>query len=300
MMNRAFGESGRPYSGGGGHTSGLYDAIRAKGQAMASKVRGMAEGVGSGGASSGYSTDNSYAQQQRQYARQGRRMDRASEDYWDEVNNPDPQKATGWARRNLGKNRGTYPALLTDPIYVATNGMGLDAQAQHGTFDWFESLPVADLAMIQGGTSRKGLTRKTKPVKVPHILRDSIDPVKPEFKRELDYSKYATQVRDIYRGLSGQGQPVLNQESLMSDLAGARNKGALRQGIQMQAEYDPGGAIDRAQGYFDSVFRATRPDYIADVQSAMANRYMSELNMASRKPKHIDRAVRQVARRFEY
>jgi hypothetical protein len=45
--------------GGGGNTSPLYDQLRAKGDAMAAKVRGMASGIGSGGGSytsGGYST----------------------------------------------------------------------------------------------------------------------------------------------------------------------------------------------------------------------------------------------------
>jgi hypothetical protein len=45
--------------GGGGNTHPLYDQIRAKGDAMAAKVRGMASGIGSGGGSytsGGYSS----------------------------------------------------------------------------------------------------------------------------------------------------------------------------------------------------------------------------------------------------
>jgi hypothetical protein len=291
MARRAFNASGRPYGGGGGGGGGgslareMYHRIKGA-------VEGNISGMGPGGTGAP-TTDAAYAQQ-------GRRMDRASERYYEQINNPDPQKARGWAKNNLGKNRGNYPALLTDPMMVATEGMGLDPIAEYGTFDRFDSTPMADLAMITGGTSKNGLTRKTQPVKVPKVLRDSVDPVKPEFKRELDYSKYATELRDLYRGLNGQGPPVLNQDSLMSDLANAKNKGALRQGIEMQAQYDPGGAMERAQGYFDSIFHATQPEEFATSYSNLANRYFADLGMASKKPKAIDKSVKQVARRFGY
>jgi hypothetical protein len=289
MARRAFNASGRPYGGGGGGGGSLAREMyhRIKGA-----VEGNISGMGPGGTGAP-TTDAAYAQQ-------GRRMDRASERYYEQINNPDPQKARGWAKNNLGKNRGNYPALLTDPMMVATEGMGLDPIAEYGTFDRFERTPMADLAMITGGTSKNGLTRKTQPVKVPKVLRDSIDPVKPEFKRELDYSKYATELRDLYRGLNGQGPPVLNQDALMSDLANAKNKGALRQGIEMQAQYDPGGAMERAQGYFDSIFHATQPEEFATSYSNLANRYFADLGMASKKPKQIDKSVKQVARRFGY
>jgi hypothetical protein len=56
----AFTPSGHPTSGGGGGTHPLYDRLRAKGQAMESRVRGMASGFGSGGgggySSGGYSS----------------------------------------------------------------------------------------------------------------------------------------------------------------------------------------------------------------------------------------------------
>jgi hypothetical protein len=279
-------------SDGGGGGGGGSSLAREMYHRIKGAVEGNISGMGPGGTGAP-TTDAAYAQQ-------GRRMDRASERYYDQINNPDPQKARGWARNNLGKNRGNYPALLTDPIMVATEGMGLDPIAEYGTFDRFERTPMADLAMITGGTSKNGLTRKTQPVKVPKVLRDSIDPVKPEFKRELDYSKYATELRDLYRGLNGQGPPVLNQDALMSDLANAKNKGALRQGIEMQAQYDPGGAMERAQGYFDSIFHATQPEEFATSYSNLANRYFADLGMASKKPKAIDKSVKQVARRFGY
>lgn len=280
----SYGAGGSSGGGGGGIARDLYW-----------KIRNQVEGnlTGEGAATSGaYPSDA-------QYRRQGRRMDRASDRYWDEVNDPDPQRATGWARRNLGKNRGDYPLMLSDPIRVATEGMGLDPNEQSGTFDFFASLPAADLAMIAGGTRNRGMTRKVDPASVPNILKGQIDPAKPEFKRELDYSKYARQLRDLYRGLGATGSSnVLDFDSLMGDLARAKKGGALRQGIDMQAQYDPGGALDRARGYFDSVFAAAKPEFQQGVYADMADRAFANQRLLGKKPKAISRTVKRVARQF--
>jgi hypothetical protein len=305
FAQRAFDSSGRAYADRGSHTSPLYDALRAKGDAMAARVRGMADtilGGAAAGGSSGYSSGGAYpSTSSTAYARQGKRMERASDRYYDALENPDPQKATGWAKRNLGKNKGNYPGILDDPFaMVALKGMGLDQWAQPGTADFWRSTPVADLAMIMGGSGRNDLTRPITEVKVPKILKGSIDPEKPDYKRELDYSKFAAQARDIFRGLGGQGANPLNESALLGQLANARNTGALRQGLEQQALYDVGGAADRAQGYFNSVFEATNDDMMAGVKSHLADKYFADAQagMVNKKPEQFDRIVKDVAGRF--
>ncbi len=61
MTRRAFDSSGRSYAERGTHTSPIYDKFAAKGQAMESKVRGMASAIQGklSGTSSGYSSGGS-------------------------------------------------------------------------------------------------------------------------------------------------------------------------------------------------------------------------------------------------
>lgn len=268
--------------GGGSLAKDLYYQIRGA-------VEGKLSGMGPGGSSGGdYTTTQ-------EYRRQGRRMDRAYDRFNDMIENPEPQQARGWAKQNLGKNRGNYPAMLTYPEMILEDGMGFDftdqETANYG--DWMRDIPMADLAMIAGGN----MSRKTQPIKPPKILRQNgVEPVKPENKRELDYSQFAKQLADMYRGLSGPEQ-VLDADALMGDLANAKNRGSLRQGIDMQAEYDPGGAMDRARGYFDSIF-SLMPIHQREGYSLMADRYFANAMNASGKPKNIDQIVTDVAGRF--
>lgn len=282
----AYGGNAIQGSGGGGGGSSLAKDMyyRIKGA-----VEGKIAGMGPGGTSSGdYPTDASYA-------RTGRRMDRAYDKFNEMVANPDPQPARGWAKREMGKNRGDFPAMLARPEMVLSRGLDFDftdqETANYG--DWMRDLPMADLAMIAGGS----MSRKTRAVKPPKILAKSgVEPYKPENKRELDYSKFAKQLADMYRGLSGPEQ-VLDENALMGDLANARNKGALRQGIDMQAEFDPGGAMDRARGYFDSI-TSLMPISQREGMANLTDRYFAEAMATSRKPKRIDQIVNEVARRF--
>jgi hypothetical protein len=287
--------SGGGGGGGGSFARDLYHQVKG---AVQGKIAGMVPG--GGGATGSYSSGAYPSTNTAQYRRQGKRMERASDRYYDALENPDPQKATGWAKRNLGKNKGNYPGLLDDPMTVAIRGMGLDQWAQPGTADFWSSTPVADLAMIMGGTGRNDLTRPINEVKVPKILKGSIDPEKPDYKRELDYSKFAAQARDIFRGLGGQGANPLDEEMLLGQLANSRNTGALRQGLEQQALYDVGGAADRAQGYFNSIFEATNDDIAAGVKSHMADKFFADAQagMITKKPEQFDRIVKDVAGRF--
>lgn len=270
--------------GGGSLAKDLYYQIKGN---VESRLGGMF-----GGGDSGYTSPQVYRRQQR-------RSDRAWDRYNDALYNPEPQEARGWARRALGPNRGDYPDMLMDPIHVATEGMGLDPFAESGTFDFLNDAPAADLAFIIGGTGKNAMTRKTKPVKVPHVLQQQgVKPTKPENPRELDYSRYAAELRDLYTSMTDStDQNVLDSGFLMGNLADAKRSGALRMGIDTQAEYDPGGAFDRAKGYIDSAF-AGRSDLDRDTYARMAAKYFAEEPILNKKPKKISNTVTNVANRF--
>ena len=68
-------------------------------------------------------------------------------------------------------------------------------------------------------------------------------------------------------------------------------------GIDTQAEYDPGGAFDRAKGYIDSAF-AGRSDLDRDTYARMAAKYFAEEPILNKKPKKISNTVTNVANRF--
>lgn len=266
-------------AGGGGGPGGIAKDMyyRIKGE-----VEGKLMGMGPGGSS--YESYDSGPSQ--------KRLDRAYDRYYDEVNNPDPQQAHGWAKRNLGPNKGMYPAYLSNPELVAIKGLGLDPASN--TARWTGEMPTADLAFITGGG--RGMTRKTDVVKPPPILRaQGVRATKPENKRELDYSKYAKQVADVYRRFSAPDGAFTTGE-LMGDLAHARNSGALRQGIKAQAAYDPGGALDRVQDYFDSAFAATTDPNQARIYADMAQQQIATRAASTKKPKHIDRIIKRVAK----
>lgn len=285
-MTGNYGAQGGGGGGGGGSLAkDLYWTVK-------NNVESRLSGMMGGGGDSGYTSPQAYRRQQR-------RVDRAYDKYNEELYNPDPQKARGWARRELGKNRGNYPAMLMDPIHVATEGMGLDPFAESGTFDFLNSAPAADLAFIIGGTGRNDMTRRTQPVKVPKILQQQgVKPTKPENPRELDYSKYAAELRDLYASMTNStDQNVLDAGFLMGNLADAKRSGALRMGIDAQAEYDPSGALDRAKGYIDSAF-ANRPDWQRAVYQNMAGKYFAEEPVLGKKPKKISNTVNNVANRF--
>lgn len=292
-MTGNYGSRGGGGGGGGSLAKDLYWRIR---NTMEAKIGGM--GPGGGSASSGYD-QSAYRRQQRQYKRQGRRLDRAYDDWNELLANPEPQEARGWAKQHLGNNKGNYPDFLNNPISIAERGMGLDRNTTTG--DWLAGLPVGDLAMITGGTTGHGMTRKVHPPKPPGILRkQGVEAPKPDFKRELDYSKFAKEAARLYSGLTSNSGNVLDMPTLMRQLATASKHGALRQGIDAQALYDPSGALDRAGGYFTSVIHATQPDFMARVYDRMLSRYLDEARagMLNKRPKAIDRIVPEIARRF--
>lgn len=271
-----------------------------------SKIGGMGGGGGGsyGGGSYRSGGSNAYKRQQRKYKQQQRRVQHAYNKYSKALQNPPPQKATGWAKENLGPNKGMYPAMMSNPMWVAQKGMGFEPadQANQGAFRFLNGLPVVDLAMITGSTHGNAMTRKTTMPKVPHILKKQkgFKPAKPTFKRELDYSALAEQLARMYGGLSSEGGNVLNTGNLMRDLAKSSHDAALRMGLWQTAKYNPAGAMDQARGYFDSVFAATQPDFKAAVYGDMADKYFAAAGkgMLNQKWKQADQIIPLIARRF--
>lgn len=307
QAERALRTADRPWLGDRGpNLNPRYEALRAKGDAVAGKVRGMASNIrygGGGQAASSSTSADPYAQQQRQYARQGRRMDRASERYNEALYDPEPMAVKGWAKRQ-GFKPGTIDAALGDPTMLLTSVFPGYESRDTPYSENLESLPMTDLALITAGTGRKrGLTSKTPVVDVPGILRkQGVKPVKPEHKRTLDSSKVANQIAAMYRSL---GQPGgdpgwMDQEQLLGNLATARKGSILRQNLRTQFEDDPNAAMQSAASYVRSAMSAG-PDtvvsraLIEDVDRQVTNQGRSILRT---KPKRADRIIRPLARSY--
>jgi hypothetical protein len=305
LQKRAFDESGRAYATRGDNRSPQYDALRAKGDAMAGKVRGMAENIrsGGGGVSSSATTSDPYAQQQRQYARQGRRLDRAYEDYNDELYDPDPMAVKGWSKRQ-GFKPGTIDAALADPTMLLTSVFPGYESRDSPYSENLEALPMTDLALITAGTGRKrGLTSKTPVVDVPGILRkQGVKPVKPENKRTLDSSKVANKIAQMYKSLGTPGaDPAwMDEEQLLGNLATAKKGSILRQNLRTQFDEDPASAMQSVASYVRSAMSAG-PDtvvqraLIEDVDRQVTNQGRSILRT---KPKRADRIIKPLARSY--
>jgi hypothetical protein len=302
MDRRTWDSSGRAYADRGTHTSPLYDKFAAKGQAMESKVRGMAGAIQGklegGGASSSAAPSSSAA-----YAQQGKRMDRAYDRYNDALYNPEPMPVKGWSKKQ-GFKPGTIDAALADPTQLLTSVFPGYESRDAPYYQAMEDLPMTDLALIEGGTqSKKGLTSKTPVVKVPNVLRQQgVKPVKPENKRTLDSSKVANKVALMYRdfGTPGADTSWTDEDALLGKLATSKKGSILRQGLQSQFETDPGSALQSASSYVRSALSAG-PDtvysqaLIEDVDRQFTNQGRSLLRM---KPKRASRIVNDVARAY--
>lgn len=209
-----------PGGGGGGGRSSLYSALRAKGDAMAAKVRGM----GSGGAatqSSGPSTQQQYAKQQHQYNKEARQQQRAYDDgsyLYDSYKmrgfskKMDPQQAEGLMFR---------PSMLLPKV---AKGVSLSSPR----YEDLANLPAAQLSMLRygsGGKAREGP------------------------------SQFTNNLAKFYRNASQGDLPSYDQ--LTSNLATARNKSALG---QMFAKQPLGYGADNYESMVTSIFGSTGLD----------------------------------------
>jgi hypothetical protein len=302
MDRRTWDESGRRYADRGTHTSPLYDTFAAKGQAMESKVRGMAGNI-QGKLEGGGGTSSAAPSSSAAYAQQGKRMDRAYDRYNEALYNPDPMPVKGWSKKQ-GFKPGTIDAALGDPTQLLTSVFPGYESRDAPYYDAMESLPMTDLALIRGGTQNKtGLTSKTPVVKVPNVLRQQgVKPVKPENKRTLDSSKVANKVATMYRDLGTPGGDTgwMDQDALLGNLATSKKGSILRQGLQSQFETDPASALQSASSYVRSALSAG-PDTVVqralveDVDRQFTNQGRDLLRM---KPKRASRIVNDVARAY--
>jgi hypothetical protein len=273
--------------GGGGGTSPAYDALRGKGMAMASKLKGY----GGGG-----SSEDGYTDPTKQYRRQGRRMDRA---YNDELADPDPMRVTGWAKEQ-GFKPGSVDALLREPQALLPRVF--PGFSPNETTDAWSDLPMTDLALITGGTQGRGLMSKTPVVKPPHILRkNGVDPIKPDYKRSLDSSKVVNQIAEMYTTIGQDPNHRFDSNELLGQLANADKKSAVRQGIEQQARINPASAFDSMRSYIMSSHDAARDN--TGTSQAYLRQLDRELGMdaaqfASYKPKQADNALAAMANRY--
>jgi hypothetical protein len=297
LRARAFDDSGHAYADHGSHTSPQYNALRAKGNAMAGKVRGMAAnlrsgGGGGGGGSSGgggggythyasSSSSSAYPSKQEQ-----RRVSNQTSKYYDAVAKPRYLPVKG-ILKDQGVSRKGAGAILTNPSWLLTadkNGI-LGHKLDPGTLESEELLrePMTDLAMITQGTQDHHLMSKTPMPNVPHILKKQpgFKPAKPATKMILDPSKVANEIAGLYRGMIGSrgtdtGLP--DNVTLMRDLGSTTKKSTLGKTLGYQFKTDPGGTVDSVHNYITSAMMAGRAqDNLSDALSrqldvAWANR----------------------------
>jgi hypothetical protein len=255
LMNRAFDASGRAYATRGDNRSPLYDAFRAKGDAMESKVRGMAgairgkiEGAGGGGggassagaSSSGYSSgsNKAYARQQHRYNKDARQQQRAYEDgsyLYDSYKmrgfskKMDPQQAEGLMFR---------PSMLLPKV-----AKGLPSTSPR--YGELAALPAAQLSMLAYG-------HRGKAKDGPSQFTNNLAKFYEDAANRGDLPSYGQATRHLATAKPGSplGQMFKNQPLGF----GAQNYESMVTAIMGNTGLDPGWAAARtetAQGLID-------------------------------------------------
>lgn len=277
-------------SGGGGHTSAAYDALRAKGEAMAGKVRSM----GAGGGSSSSSYDDGYNAAAAR--REQRRIGNAYDKYNEALAEPNYLPVRGVLKREGVKKEGAMGILGHPEMLLRGMGELIDPNSPSDAI--LQRLPATDLALLSAGTQGRKLMSRTPVDRVPGILRkQGVKPTKPDYKRTLDPSKVANQIAAIYQ-LYGQGQRP-DTETLLGNLATLKRKSAVGQGLEQQYLEDPNAAVDSVRNYLQSAVLGTQPDdMFADVQQRSIDARLANMGttLLNRKPKKFSRGVREVAR----
>lgn len=280
-MTGNYGSQGGSSSGGGG--GGLAQSMIGR---IRSNVEGRIGGMGPGGSSGGsYPTDQSYR-------RQGRRMDRANERYYKDLQNPKPLPVRGWVKEQ-GYKPGSVAGLLDEPGAIYGTEHNLNQFTDHLT-----DLPMTDIAMMSFGTDGRDLMSRTPITKVPAILRQNgVKPTKPEYKFSLDPSKVANRIAEMYGTIGN-----VNTTDLLGNLATADKNSAVRQGLRQQAEFDPGKAMSQMENYIQSAaqMNANRGTAWGFDRSEGIHRQMLEMGpeILGRKPKRMDKAIQTVANSF--
>ena len=187
--NRAYGGTAASGGGGGGgHTSPLYDKVRAKGMAMASKVRGMASGVGGGG---GYSASGpSYSSSSyKPYEPEEEKM------HGRYAKGLDPDQAAGLAYR---------PTMMIPRVFGGNLDIGDPVYSQ------LSELPAYAMALLGKRNLKGGLSPVTNQLgKVYQRAGTSGDvPSIEEMVRNLAHAKKGSAVGELFGGIkAGKGSP---------------------------------------------------------------------------------------------
>jgi hypothetical protein len=274
---RAFDASGRAYATKGDHRSPLYDKFSAKGNAMESKVRGMAarvQGMGSaggGGASGGTSSsyggggDAAYARQQHQYTKDARQQQRAYEDgsyLYDSYKmrgfskKMDPQQAEALMFR---------PSMLLPKV---AKGLAPTSPRYGDLVD----LPAAQLSMLRYGANGKA---KDGP------------------------SQFTNNLAKFYEQAAGSGD-LPSYDQLTSNLATAKRKSPLGAMFNKQPL---GYGADNYESMVTSIFGSTGLDpRIAaartETTQGLIDQYGSQ--MLTKKAKKATPINRWIAKRSEF
>lgn len=258
----------RDYDGGGGGGGG--------GSQIASTIRGIESRLrgnvldrvgamfGGGGGGSSYPSFSSgssrkYRRQQRRARQQQRQIQRAADQYYEDVQNPEPLPVSGILKQMRVSPEGA-PAFMSNPQIMLPR-LGEKLQPNNAGDEATMALPVVDLALMsKTGTRGRGLTSKTPFPDFPNILkRADYDEVKPEVKRLTDPSKVADQVSGIYQDwLNGKGLP--STTSLLRNLSHASKGSALGGSLIQQYKTDPGGAMNAVNNYVTSALVAGMAD----------------------------------------
>ncbi len=315
LSRRAFDENGRKYAERGTHTSPLYDAMRAKGDAVAAKVRGMADKLGmrrfggtsssGGGSYGGYASGGSTAD----YRRTGRRVDKAYDKYNEALEEGVDVPVRGWSKQQ-GYKPGTIDAVLGDPTLLL--GDAVPGYRSTGSFgsQAIESLPMTDMALMMFGTqNKKGLTAKTPQVPIPGILKKQADLKQPKLekdeKRVLDSSAVANKVAGMWKSLNDPTTSYgdldfMDREKMLGNLASSDKRSILRQNITTQFDEDPNAAMASISSYLRSAMSVGQPSLarnalVADVDRRITNSGGDLLRM---KPDQASRFVKQLAQGY--
>jgi hypothetical protein len=289
-----------PPSDHGSHTSPRYDALRAKGDAMRGKIKGMANNLRyGGGGSSGGSAAPSSGYSSASYATPHQPSQNKINHAWDTYNDrlDDPMKVHGILKR-AGVNKEMAMGILSDPQRMLPHlGKTLDPNdpADQELFN----LPVTDMAMIMHGTQRRGLTSKNPVAKMPHVLKAmGTQKIKPQEKRGLDPSDVANQIASTYRDFMG-GGALPTSDAMLGRLANTRKNSGLAKQLSLEAQTSPSQAINSVNRYMESAVLGGRPvdSYTNALREGMPMIMANQgLGLLGRKPQRIAKGIRQTAR----
>jgi hypothetical protein len=204
----------RSGGGGGGGTSPMYDNLRAKGMAMASKLKGYG---GGGGYSSGYSDYGNY-----------------KEPKYEE---PELPKNKGFSRRYeeepLAEGIFGNPSAILPEIYTGRIG--------DPGYQYLRDLPADDLTMLTAGTKGKSWLGKTKTDRATGY----------EYQEPNKTGKYVNALTNTYQGILDQSGDYLDPYALQANMLSARRKSSL--GSQFTNKVDAADQTYQMGNYINTI-----------------------------------------------